>query len=397
MTNNAHATYSPSSIYRNLNCVGSIALIKKTNSKSKVSAYAKEGTLAHDYAKAALECIHGMKHFDFDQIPDEEMRHHVTQYCAWIGELNKNFRKTHAGVLHYIEHQVRWDENFWGTADYILTGYNKETHLFECVICDLKYGKGVEVSAEENAQILGYVLCLQKELNKDFSKAHCFIYQPRIPGKEFTRWTIDTKVIEGTGGVILQNKENCLSLLDPQNFKIDLIEQNTVAGEWCRFCAAKMKCKSYMDDLNSTQLKVLDEVQEIPEVSSLTLEQKLAVFQRRKRIKAFVDEICSDLMAIAASGTEKIPGYKLVEGVRRRKWKDNSGDVANALIQMGVENPYKTSLIGIGDVEKIVGKGKIGELTELSKPTYQLVPDTDKRTEIQVLGIDEIEEISFDE
>lgn len=262
------------------------------------------------------------------------------------------------------------------------------------VICDFKYGRGVEVEVEDNEQILSYAICLQKTMKRKFSMVHCFIYQPRTPGKEFNRWSIDENILAGAEQSIIANKEECLSLIGKDYSK------SLCAGDWCRFCPAKHdgNCPEFNRDINSTQLKILDNVPEVvPTLPALTLEQKVEIFKRRKVFKKFIDEVCTDLLLTANSGV-KVPGHKIVEGQRKRGWrKDTPMELIHAdLMGLGVEQPMKLSLKGIGEIEKEIGKGKIGDLTELSKPTYQLVPDTDKRVEVKNIGLDEIEEIELE-
>lgn len=410
-----HALYAPSATYRNLSCKGSLALIQSLKNsgriptKSESSIFAKEGTLAHDWAKKALTCIHKQIHFDFMTIPDDEMRVHVTNYCAFIGELNTKFRHTCEGVQFYIEQKVKCDDDFWGTADYVLTGFHKRTKEPMAVIADLKYGKGVEVDVEENEQLLSYAVCLSHTLKRAFSVVHCFIYQPRTPGKEFNRWTIDSKILDGAESVILSNKEECLAILESGDY-----EPHLNAGEWCRFCPAKMNCKAYQEDLNSTKLQILADLPEVlpeePKIHELSIEQKVEIFKRRKSLKKFIDDICADLLVTANNGTE-VPGYKIVTGTRRRGWKkempDSDGTICSKedainvigsyLQDLGVEEPFKKSLKGIGEIEKEIGKGKIDDLTELSRPSYQLVPISDKREAIQSIALEDLEEVEFTE
>lgn len=392
-----HAIYSPSSAYRNMHCKGAIALCKVHGVVGKTSAHSEQGDVAHDFNKQALTTIHSMREYDFNLIPDKEMREHVINYCSFIGEINKQFRKSHSGVVHYIEQKVKYDDDFWGTADYVLTGFNKKTHLSEAIICDFKYGKGVVVDAEENEQLLSYAICLQHTLGTLFDKVHCFIFQPRTPGKEFTRWSVTQEVLSAATKELVKNKEECLAIMNTA-LAVQAEPTDLVVGEWCRFCPGKQHrvCKAFMADANSTRLKILSTVPEIPKVESLTLEQKVEIFKRRKVLKSIIDDVCEDLIQIATKGTP-IPDHKIVEGQRRRSWIKDVKKVAVELKKLGVDKPVKESIIGIGEVEKQIGEGKISELVTLSPLKYQLVPVDDKRAPIQVVGIDDLPEITFTE
>lgn len=391
----AHAKYAPSSTYRNLVCKGALAFVDRHKLKQKESEYAKEGTIAHEWINKALTAIHAQKQFDFEQIPDEEMRGHVQNYCHFIGQMNMQWRKSYDGVAYHIEKRVKFDGDFWGTADYMLTGRHKKTKLPGLLICDFKYGKGVEVDAEDNEQLLSYAICARKELNANFDVVRCFIFQPRTPGKEFTHWAVDRDILDKTEVTIVNNKADCFRLLEAP---IERIEKNLVPGDHCRFCPAKenLKCPAYKNFANGSQLKILNDTPEVPEIGGLTLEQKVEIFKRRKVIKKIMDDVASDLLALAVKG-EKIPDHKLVEGQRRRIWKGEVGDVAASLIALGVTEPTKISLIGIGEVEKEIGKGKIGELTDLTPIKYNIVPESDKKQAVTISSIEDLTEIEITE
>ncbi len=94
-------------------------------------------------------------------------------------------------------------------------------------------------------------------------------------------------------------------------------------------------------------------------------------------------------MRLLESG-EEIPGYKLVEGRSSRKWVEDIHKVARGLRKLGVEEPYKPkSLITIGAVEKVTGKGKeakeaIATFVTYTEPVKQMVKLSDKRKAIDV-------------
>jgi len=396
MTNDAHAIYSPSSAYRNFQCKGAIAWIKHTNSKSKVSVYAEEGTLFHEHIKNATEALLEKSEFELSDISDKEMREHVIKYIEEINKVVNSFAKTHHGIKFHIEKRITYNRDFWGTGDLIITGWHKENKkILDAIIIDAKYGKGVEVEAEDNEQLMAYVVCAQKELGVLFDRVFAFIYQPRTPGEAFSRWVVDRKTILAAERGYVVNQEECLRLIDKSE---ETILKELVPGDHCRFCPAKQenKCPKYLENLNASQLKVLDNVPEVPVIKELTIEQKVEIFKRRKMIKNFMDEIASELLILANSGT-KVPGHKIVEGKRSRKWRSDKDmhEIGRKLIHKGATDPFIEKLKGITEIEKEIGKGKIEDLVELSKPGYQLVPDEDKRNGIQSIALQDLEDIEL--
>ena len=80
-------------------------------------------------------------------------------------------------------------------------------------------------------------------------------------------------------------------------------------------------------------------------------------------------------------------GYKLVRGKSNRKYTDEE-DVAKAAKENGFNDIYKKSLIGITEMEKLMGKAKfkevLGKLVYKPEGKLTLVPVTDKREEVTV-------------
>lgn len=397
--NQAHALFAPSAAYRNASCVGSLKIVKEAEKLGliKSSKFAEWGTMCHEYAADALRTIHTQNHYDFNKILDPEKLEVVQGYVAFVGEVSKNFRKTHSGVKHYIEFKVMHDKDFWGTADFILTGHDKKTKEFNAVFIDLKAGAGVEVLAEDNEQLLSYIVCLQTQLETKIDNAHCFIYQPRTGGESpYLRWSINHDIIVQAATNLIINKRDCIDHL--QNGKLG---ERCQAGDWCRFCPGKEYhqgkplCTAYAEEANASKLKILDAIPEVPAIDTLSIQQKFEIFKRRKMIKKILDDACKDVLL--AANKEKFEGYKIVNKAGRRSWKKGDVDeMAASLIEKGFENPIKKSLVAFGEVEKKLGKGTIDELLEPGKTSYELVPEEDKRQEIQQIGLDEIEEIDFD-
>jgi hypothetical protein len=78
-------------------------------------------------------------------------------------------------------------------------------------------------------------------------------------------------------------------------------------------------------------------------------------------------------------------GFKLVEGRSARKFSDEKA-VAAAAIEAGFKKIYKKSLITLTEMEKLMTKEKfaevIGPLVIKPQGKLTLVPDTDKRPEV---------------
>ncbi len=87
----------------------------------------------------------------------------------------------------------------------------------------------------------------------------------------------------------------------------------------------------------------------------------------------------------AVTKGKKWAGFKLVEGRSNRKYTDEE-EVAQVAQKAGYTDIYKKTLIGITEMERLLGKKKFAEV--LGKLVYKpqgkvtLVPESDKRQEI---------------
>ena len=153
-----------------------------------------------------------------------------------------------------------------------------------------------------------------------------------------------------------------------------------VAGDWCRFCPAKARCRKRAEfNLDLARM----EFQKPPLLSSEEIGEVLA---KAEHLKKWAEEVSAYALEQALAG-EHYDGWKLVEGRSNRKYADEI-QVAEKLKAAGFDEAmlYQRKLYGITDMEKLVGKKKLavtlGDL--LIKPAGKpvLVPESDKREAI---------------
>ena len=80
-------------------------------------------------------------------------------------------------------------------------------------------------------------------------------------------------------------------------------------------------------------------------------------------------------------------GYKLVEGRSNRKYSSDN-EVAEAAKAAGYTDIYKQTLIGVTEMERLMGKKEfsriLGKLVYKPQGKITLVPETDKREAINL-------------
>ncbi len=109
---------------------------------------------------------------------NEEMEDCAAGYAAYVTELLETAKQTCSDPVVLIEQRVdfsHWVQDGFGTADCILIADGTLN------ICDYKHGKGVEVSAEQNPQMMLYALGTLEIFDGiyDIDTVRMTIFQPR--------------------------------------------------------------------------------------------------------------------------------------------------------------------------------------------------------------------------
>lgn len=384
----AHSPVGASSAYRWMTCPGSVELISKhTKSISKESKYAAEGTLAHEYADYCLR-----NNFDPVVMKDrpmqgmeslgpisQEMAEHVKTYVDFV----KSQHVEGADLFIEEKFSLELDKRLYGTNDAcIYDPFN------ELVVIDLKYGAGIPVEAVDNKQLLYYALGAAKDM--DISQVRMVIVQPRCdhPDGPIRQWVVDTEYLDTFEKELkkaLSKVDECKDLSAKE-----IYEKYTKAGSHCRFCNHAAKCKTYRNKALETAKTAFDKVEQIsvPEPKDMTLEEISKTLNAASLINDWVKQVQEFAHALAEKG-EKIPGVKLVEKRANRKWKDETKIIEefSPLLEDEIYSPRK--LKSPAQLEKLIGKEAVKEHTFTPKSGTTLVPESDKRKEINRFSIEE--------
>jgi hypothetical protein len=166
MSADVHAELGASSASRWMHCPGSVRLSRPYGGESRASSYAAEGTVAHALAEAALSGVSGpaigaaLEADGRSVVVTHEMEDAVQVYLDVVMPLRKQ-ADWHAFEQGVVIRSAPPQAECFGTADFAaLVGHTLH-------IVDLKYGKGVIVEVEENAQELYYALACYETFDED--------------------------------------------------------------------------------------------------------------------------------------------------------------------------------------------------------------------------------------
>lgn len=364
----AHALLSASSSERWMRCPGSVAASKGMEDKGSI--FAAEGTAAHALAEHCLvnvvhpsDCVGQV--FEGWTV-DEEMAEHVQTYVDYVRQLTgEHFYEVHVDFSPWVS------EGF-GTSDAVVINTGEKS----ITVIDLKYGKGVEVDADNNSQAQLYALGALNEYGDmcDIETINVVIVQPRRD--HISEWQTDVKSLMTFAAKATQSAEEALK----PNAK-------RYPGEkQCQWCQAKATCPALKDYTEQALMVQFDDISPtaLKPVDQLTDEQLTQALEAKKLIVGWLDAVEQRITDKLVDG-EAFPGYKLVEGRSLRQWADEQIAIKTLSEQYNEEQLYKKSFISPAQAEKLVGKKNATMLEELivkprGKPT--LAPESDKRPAI---------------
>lgn len=375
-----HAKLSPSGSKKWLNCPASIRL--EQDIIEEESSYAREGTVAHTLAELVtskkLKLINSKEYNkkikEIELEIDAEMIAITADYSNHIEKVYNSY------IEAYIELETKVDisrvsSECWGTADAIIINDD----VLE--IIDFKYGRGVEVTAESNSQMMLYAIGVLDMYSYMYSPnlIKMTIYQPRIGN-------ISTYTI---------SKQELLEQATKFKEKAELtnsIEEVPCAGKWCRtgFCKARTNCKTY-----SNYIMELDKYKDISE-HSLTDNDLDYILTRIDDLVSYAQKIKEYATTEIWNENKELENWKIVEGTSRRKITADDEVIANILakkLNTDKNEFYVLKLKSLAELEKNYTKKVINDAISdyIEKPEGKptLVPMSNKKDAIYKNNVSE--------
>lgn len=361
----AHARFSPSAAHRRLNCPPSLVLEEQFQDEE--SAYAAEGSAGHALAEHLIK-----KHLKIrskrpvSDYYSDDLLEAVDEYVSYvIGEIEEAKRTCKAPIFS-VEQRVdasEYVDECFGTADMVIVT-DKVAHII-----DLKLGKGVAVFAEENPQLMIYGLGIlsMAELLYDVEIVRMTIFQPRLNNS--STWDIAPDELKNWGEEVLKPR-GAMALMGTGEFK---------SGNWCRFCKARNRCRA-----RAEQFLELAKM-EFKAPALLSEEEIAEVLKVSEELSKWASDVYAYAQEQAIVHGKEWSGFKLVEGRSNRKYSSEE-EVAEAAMAAGYKDIYKSSLVTITEMERLMGKKEfnkiLGHLVYKPQGKITLVPESDKREAI---------------
>ena len=370
-----HARLSASGAKKWINCPGSIQL--EEIFEDKPSQFAEEGTNAHALGEAKIRLA--AKEYNrtkyHNAIRDleitEDMEDYTESYKNYVIErYNSALQKTPDAIL-MLEQRLDFSKYVpggFGTGDAVIIAEGK------LEIIDLKYGKGVEVSAVDNPQLRLYALGAYEAFDVlyGFDTVEMTIYQPRLDNISSESISVSELLEWG------ESVKKAAQLANDDSVTECIVGKHCDTG----FCKARPVCRAYAEERQKMA------VYDFKPPARLTVAEIADIIEQSASLEKWAKLVCDYALEQAYKHGIEYPGYKVVEGRSNRKYSKPDSEVVKIL----TDNGYQESdilvhkLKGITDIEKLLGKKTFAKILggcvvkPPGKPT--LVCSGDKRPAI---------------
>jgi hypothetical protein len=235
---------------------------------------------------------------------------------------------------------------------------------------DWKFGDGYEVEVVANDAAAFYTACVKysddPELKAFFGEPTGYVFhivQPRVGGESvYKSWETTDEWLE--------------KWLDQTIEAADAAQQKNPpvkAGKWCKWCRAKPICPAHARMADEALSK---------EPDAMTSVELADALRKAELLKSWI----ADVFRLAQAELERgaaVPGWKLVQKMPRRTWRDPAAaEAAMRKARIKVGDIYKKTLLSPTQLQKLKPKlyDKLqSDLVVLHSSGVTVVHDTDKR------------------
>ena len=345
-------------------CPGSVALVDKMPPQPS-SSYADEGTLLHDTIAdildkdALAETYLGRTHNDA-VLTQELLDNKLMVALASLAEIDPKLEMEYA-----VESRVGFGDllpDVFGSTD--LLGRIGD----RAIVLDWKFGDGVAVEVEENAQLLFYAAAAIRTPETAWvfdgaKEVELIIVQPPY----VKRWTTTMARIaafekELVGAVKVAMKPDA----------------PLAAGDHCKWCAAKPVCPVMTGAIDRVVRAKID---------ALPVDQIAHYLDQLPLIEGFLKDLQQLAHTIMEEG-RTVPGWKLVNKRATRRWIDDNKAVAY-LKGTGINPWAEPKPLSPAQAEKELKKAKIAlpdDLVVAVSTGSTLAPSSDPRPAVVQIG-----------
>ena len=347
---------------RVINCPASVKLCAAMPPQPS-SSYADEGTLLHNIIAsvlgedASLDQLIGVAKYEGIVLTQDHIDDKIKPALALLDEVDPNHT-----MMYEVEQKVSFRDylpGVFGSADLIGRIGNR------AIVLDWKFGDGVIVEAEENAQGLFYAAAAMRTPETQWAfvgveEIEIVIVQP----PSIKRWVTTPARVKDFESTL----KSAVALADTAHAPM-------LVGDHCRWCAAKPTCPKFTGAVDrALQAKI----------ATLDTEMIGMYLKNAEMLEQWI----ADLRALAFAMMEKsvpVPGWKLVAKRATRSWADEAKAKAELLAVLPESAVMVSKLVSPAQAEKLLKKQPIPETVSISSGST-LAPESDPRPGVLQIG-----------
>ena len=339
----AHSPYGGSSAHRWTSCTASIHEIEKAPVPASTE-YADEGSLAHEIAALALQ---GEVNLNGAGVYWNDMVKHAVGYKDYVKEVLGPVAFDSIKIEHRVDYSHIIPGGF-GTVDawgIIHWDNDRVLHVF-----DYKYGIGVTVSAEDNKQMLTYIIGILNHLktakiDNSFDRYVLHIYQPRGLGKTLSTWECTDLTIKRWEAKMYKSYD------DSQD---ETRRKYVPSPKNCQFCPALLQCKAVKE--------IMHEVNDVAKTDNVQLDDIAYQIMRRKPfIIKYLSILESHILSLLQANV-KIPGFVLGSTRPKRTYLKEAESLLEPTFGDKIFETKK-KLLSISAMKKVIGDDLVEQVT----------------------------------
>jgi hypothetical protein len=306
-----------------------------------------------------------------DVVVTEEMLEGVDTYTSYVWE--QTISRPQAEL--HVETKVAISsisEDMSGTADAIIDEPFGDLHII-----DLKFGRTL-VEVDNNYQLSYYGLAALETFDKlrDHQRVLLTIVQPRGFHPHGPIRTIEVSKDDLTG---YWRDEFYYAYRDVERQKLGVEQPEYLPGDHCDWCKNKLTCEALTSVVQEMAFKEFEDADE---------DKRHALLGKTKAVEKYIEALKKWAHGELLQGS-KVPGYKLIQKLGDRKYKDN-----NRVMLVFGQAAYEQKLRSPAQLKKHLGKEHheaIEALCERVPGAPRLVKDTDKNPEYVAPSINDFE------
>lgn len=351
----SHALLGASSAKRWIHCPPSAVLCDNIK-EERVSEYAEEGTTAHEYAELLVKHYtqlerpavlrEGFERIRKSKWYNQEFETYVQEYVKRILDEINEVKSSDPFAVCSTEIRLnyeKWAQGGFGTLDQLIIA-NRTARLR-----DLKFGRGVQVDAYWNEQLMLYALGVYQEFHQyfDIDKFILTIDQPRRGN--LSTFEVSTHELLTWGNTVVKpSAELAYNGLGERK-----------CGDWCKFCKVRNDCYEMNKAYGSFRQMSFTPIDQIPQPDQDRIIQE--VLKYGNAVKEWIGSVQRLAFTNAMAG--RVPeGYKVIHGRSTRKYLEPE-KIEELLLLSGIEPSkiYDLKLKPLSRLEKSIGVREFNE------------------------------------